>query len=84
MGFSAYLWLLRVCLPLWVSTYAFVNPVVAVLLGWAFGGELLTTRILVATLMIIVSVFLVTIYRTRSSPVTDPSKGLGKCNQGDG
>ncbi len=74
LGFTAYLWLLRVCTPAWVATYAFVNPVVAVFLGWAFGGEPLTTRILVATSIIIVSVFLVTIDRKRSGPVTDPSE----------
>jgi drug/metabolite transporter (DMT)-like permease len=36
IGFTAYIWLLRVSTPAKVSTYAFVNPIVAVLLGWAW------------------------------------------------
>ena len=74
VAINAYMWLLKVSNPAWVSTYAFINPVVAVFLGWALGGESLTTTTLMAASIIIVSVFLVTIYRTRSSPVTDPSK----------
>ena len=45
LGFTAYIWLLRVATPSRVSTYAYVNPVVAVLLGWAFAGEAITPRI---------------------------------------
>ncbi len=74
VAINAYMWLLRVANPAWVSTYAFINPVVAVFLGWALGGESLTTTTLMAAAMIIVSVFLVTIYRKRSGPVTDPSE----------
>ena len=44
VAFSAYIWLLRVSTPARVSTYAYVNPVVAVLLGWALAGEALTAR----------------------------------------
>jgi len=43
-GFSAYMWLLRVTTPARVSTYAYVNPIVALTLGWAIGGEALTLR----------------------------------------
>jgi len=74
VAINAYMWLFKVSNPAWVSTYAFINPVVAVFLGWALGGESLTTTTLMAASIIIVSVFLVTIYRTRSRPVTDPSK----------
>jgi drug/metabolite transporter (DMT)-like permease len=59
LGFSAYVWLLRVVAPARVSTYAFVNPAVAVLLGWLFASEPLTGRILLATGLIIVAVVLV-------------------------
>jgi drug/metabolite transporter (DMT)-like permease len=65
VGFNAYMWLLRVCAPAWVSTYAFVNPVVAVFLGWALGGEPLTVRILMAASLIVVSVFFITFSKAR-------------------
>jgi len=66
VGFNAYMWLLRVCAPAWVSTFAFVNPVVAVFLGWAFGGEPLTLRILIAASLIVVSVFFITFCKARN------------------
>jgi len=64
-GFSAYVWLLRVATPALVGTYAFVNPVVAVVLGWALAGEALTPRIGVATLVIVGAVALITGVRRR-------------------
>jgi drug/metabolite transporter (DMT)-like permease len=64
IGFSAYIWLLGVVSPVKVSTYAYVNPVVAVLLGWALAGEPLTARIFVAAAVIIGAVVLLTL-RTR-------------------
>ena len=42
-----------------LSTYAYVNPVIAVFLGWAIGGEALNLRILLSTLVIVAGVFLV-------------------------
>ena len=57
--FSAYTWLLSKTSATRISTHTFVNPVVAVLVGWAFGREALTIGILVATGLIIVSVWLV-------------------------
>ena len=62
LALNFYMWLLKVCSPAWVSTYAFVNPVVAVFLGWAFAGEVLTVTTLLAASVIVVSVFLVTIF----------------------
>jgi drug/metabolite transporter (DMT)-like permease len=61
VAFSAYIWLLRVSTPARVSTYAYVNPVVAVLLGWALAGEELTLRIGVAAAIIISGVALITL-----------------------
>lgn len=61
VGFSAYVWVLRVAEPVLVSTYAFVNPVIAVLLGWALGGEALSGKVIVATLVIIAAVILITL-----------------------
>ena len=44
LSFSAYIWLLRVVSTSRVATYAYVNPAVAVFLGWAFGGESISAR----------------------------------------
>jgi drug/metabolite transporter (DMT)-like permease len=44
VGYSAYIWLLKAADPVLVSTYAYVNPVVAVALGWLLAGETLTGR----------------------------------------
>ena len=60
LGFSAYAWLLRVSTPEKVSTYAYVNPVVAVMLGWLAGGEPLTPGSLAAAAVIVASVALIT------------------------
>ena len=59
IGYTAYIWLLRHCDPAKVATYAYVNPVVAVLLGAAFADERLTTRTGIAAAIIIGSVALV-------------------------
>jgi drug/metabolite transporter (DMT)-like permease len=59
VGFTAYIWLLRHCNPAKVATYAYVNPIVAVLLGSAFAHEILTVRTLLAAILIIGSVALV-------------------------
>ncbi len=57
--FSAYSWLLRRFEPAIVGTYAFVNPVFAVLLGWALGGEALGVMALAAAAGVVVGVYLV-------------------------
>jgi len=59
VGYTAYIWLLRHCEPAKVATYAYVNPIVAVLLGALFAGETLTMRTLIAAGLIIGSVALV-------------------------
>jgi len=59
VGYTAYIWLLRHCDPAKVATYAYVNPIVAVLLGALFAGEKLTMRTLIAACLIIGSVALV-------------------------
>jgi drug/metabolite transporter (DMT)-like permease len=53
LGFTAYIWLLRHVTPVAASTYAFVNPVVAVFLGAAFAGERLTVRSAIASALVI-------------------------------
>lgn len=57
--FTAYNWLLEHYSPTMVATHTYVNPVVAVLLGWAYGGEALTMRVGVAAAMVIAAVVLV-------------------------
>jgi drug/metabolite transporter (DMT)-like permease len=54
--FSAYIWLLGHVSPTRVATYAFVNPVVAVLLGWAIADEQITATTLIATAVIVAAV----------------------------
>jgi drug/metabolite transporter (DMT)-like permease len=61
VAFTAYAWLLRVSSPARVSTYAYVNPIVAVLLGWTFAGEALTARMIVAAAVIVSGVALITL-----------------------
>ncbi|HEY3204729.1 MAG TPA: EamA family transporter, partial [Thermoanaerobaculia bacterium] len=59
VGFSAYLWLLRVTTASRVSTYAYVNPIIAVLLGWALASEALTPRVFLAAAVIVGAVALI-------------------------
>jgi drug/metabolite transporter (DMT)-like permease len=59
VGYTAYFWLLRHCDPAKVSTYAYVNPIVAVFLGVVFAGERLTLQTLLAAALIIGSVALI-------------------------
>lgn len=61
VAFTAYLWLLAVAAPARVSTYAYVNPVIAVLLGWALAGERLDARIGIAAAVIVAAVALITL-----------------------
>ncbi|MFO0728869.1 MAG: EamA family transporter [Myxococcota bacterium] len=60
IGFTAYIWLLRNTTAAKASTYAFVNPVIAVLLGWAIGGEDLSLRSGVAGAVIVLALVLIT------------------------
>lgn len=60
VAFTAYVWLMRVAPPVLVSTYAYVNPVVAVFLGWALAGEPLTAGTLIAAAVILTGVALIT------------------------
>ena len=59
VGFSAYVWLLRVEPPSRVATYAYVNPVVAVALGWLLAGERMTPATMLAAAIIVAAVALI-------------------------
>jgi len=66
LGFTAYIWLLDHVPSSRVSTYAYVNPVIALVLGWALLGEVLTPRILVSAGVILLGVVLVSTARERT------------------
>jgi len=65
VGYTAYLWLIHHQSPTRVGTYAYVNPVVAVLLGYFWGGEALGARTLLGTGFVLVSVVMITTARGR-------------------
>jgi drug/metabolite transporter (DMT)-like permease len=67
VGFSAYVWLLRSAPLSLVSTYAYVNPVVAVILGGIFLGEAINARLLIAGGIIILAVALIVVARSRAA-----------------
>lgn len=68
VAFTAYIWLLRAVEPALAGTYAFVNPVVAVLLGWAFAGEALNVGMLGGAALIVVAVALVILGGRNAAP----------------
>jgi drug/metabolite transporter (DMT)-like permease len=76
VGFTAYIWLLRNVPTARLSTYAFVNPAVALFLGWAVGSEGLTGRELLASATIIAGVALIITHRPSPAPVTLDTEGL--------
>ena len=63
--FPIYIWLMKVSTPALVGTHAFINPVVALLLGWFLGGEQMNTQMLIAAAVIVTAVILVTGDHTR-------------------
>jgi drug/metabolite transporter (DMT)-like permease len=56
VAFTAYVWLLQRCSPTLVATHTYVNPIVAVLLGWALAGEPLTIRTALAGLLVLAAI----------------------------
>src|SRR5262249_24064628 len=71
IGYTAYLWLIHRESPTKVGTYAYVNPVVAVLVGYFLGGEALDRRTGLGTLLVLVSVVVIT---TSGSRAVAPAK----------
>jgi drug/metabolite transporter (DMT)-like permease len=67
IGFTAYVWLLHYESPTKVGTYAYVNPMVAVALGYFVGGEAVGPRTLVGALLVLVSVITITTTPRKSS-----------------
>jgi len=71
VAFTAYVYLLKNTTPARASTYAYVNPVIAVVLGWAFGGEAITGRVALAAGAIIAAVVVITRHQA-GGPVSAP------------
>ncbi|MEM9832258.1 MAG: EamA family transporter [Bacteroidota bacterium] len=71
LAFSAFNYLLRVESPDKVATFAYVNPVIAVLLGWLFRNEILTVTTGIAAILLITGVFLIS---TRRALITFPAR----------
>ncbi len=68
IGFTAYSWLLKNARPAMVATYAYVNPVIAVLLGWFIAGESMTGQMLIGAGIVVASVMLITSSSTNEQP----------------
>lgn len=65
VGFTCYSWLIRNAPPAQTATYAYVNPIVAVFLGWALADEVLTGRMLVGAVVTVLGVAIITAFRGR-------------------
>jgi drug/metabolite transporter (DMT)-like permease len=65
VGFTAYIYVLKAVTPAKASTYAYVNPVVAVFLGWAIAGEPVTTQTVAAAGVILAGVAMITVSQAR-------------------
>ena len=76
LGFTAYIWLLRMVSTSRVATYGYVNPVVAVFLGWALGGESISARELLAAGIVVGAVALILSHRPQSVPASPDTDGL--------
>jgi len=68
VGFSTFVWLMKHSTPARVATYAYVNPIVAVFLGWLILREPITSRTLVASAVIVTAVAIITVQKTRVAP----------------
>jgi drug/metabolite transporter (DMT)-like permease len=80
IGFTAYSWLLKNAQPAMVSTYAYVNPVIAVLLGWGIAGESLTAQTLIAAFIIVLSVALITANKTEKNDDAETEADAPACD----
>lgn len=65
VGFTSYIWLLKTVPPSQVSTYAYVNPIVAMLLGWKLAREPITLTNVVAAALILAAVVIITTFHDR-------------------
>jgi drug/metabolite transporter (DMT)-like permease len=66
VAFTSYIWLLKQAAPSRVATYAYINPVVALFLGWALADERITLRSLAAAIIILISVAAITTFKSKT------------------
>jgi len=76
IGFTAYSWLLKVGTPTRISTYAYVNPIVAVFLGWSIAGETLDSNTVIAASIILLGVIVISTRRTRRPALSDEAGSI--------
>jgi drug/metabolite transporter (DMT)-like permease len=74
IAFTAYVWLIHHESPTKVGTYAYVNPVVAVVVGYFFGDEPLGARTILGTLLILISVIVITTTPARKPALTEAAQ----------
>lgn len=74
VGFSAYVWLLRNVEATRVATYAYVNPVVAVFLGWLVLGERLAPELLGGSVLVVLGIALIVTFRTKTAHAPAPPR----------
>jgi drug/metabolite transporter (DMT)-like permease len=77
IAFASYVWLLHATTPTRVASYAYVNPVVAVFVGWSLAGEPLGPRTLLAAAIIITAVALIVSFRPH-----EESEAVGRHDEG--
>jgi drug/metabolite transporter (DMT)-like permease len=75
VGFSAYMFLLRNTRPATATSYAYVNPLVAIIIGAAFGGERIGTATIVGAMVILAAVVVLTVTRSAGRPASKPEPG---------
>jgi len=82
IGYTAYVWLIHHESPTKVGTYAYVNPVVAVLVGYFLGGETIDLRTILGTLFVLISVVVITVAGakkpTDALPAEDTAEAVGE------
>jgi drug/metabolite transporter (DMT)-like permease len=76
VAFTAYVWLLHHEPPTKVGTYAYVNPVVAVLVGYFLGGEAIGPRTIAGTLLVLVSVVVITTMPKKKAPLSGAANAV--------
>jgi len=76
IGYLAYMWLLSVRPASLVGTYAYVNPVVAVFLGWAFVNETISTQQMIGLGIIILGLLMVNLYKDKQPAITNETSQM--------
>jgi drug/metabolite transporter (DMT)-like permease len=84
IAFTAYVWLIHHESPTRVGTYAYVNPVIAVALGYLFAGEAVGARTLLGALLVLVSVIVITTMPARKRATTAVEEELPAAKPSEG